>query len=84
MAAHTGPKDSPASSPPGFEGFPFPVTSKPSEDKTGNEHSQSGVLKTKLCRACTDFKTWMNVQKRAATAAQVCLEVVPGGGLRRL
>lgn len=68
MAAPTGPRGSTTSSPPGFEGLPFPVTTKPSEDKSGKEQEQSGDLKKKPCRACTDFKSWMKVQKQSAAA----------------
>ncbi|CAK6963357.1 FAD-linked sulfhydryl oxidase ALR [Scomber scombrus] len=66
MAAPRGP---PASSPPGFEGFPFAVTGKPSEDSSGKEQEQTGGMKKKPCRACTDFKSWMKVQKKQTTTA---------------
>lgn len=66
MAAPTAPNPS------GFEGFPFAVTGRPPEDSTGKEQEQTGEVKKKPCRACTDFKSWMKVQKKeATTAAQV-------------
>lgn len=64
MAAQTGAKN-----PSGFEGFPFPLSVKPSEEKSGKEQEQSGDGKKKPCRACTDFKSWMRVQKQATAAA---------------
>ncbi|KAK7939849.1 hypothetical protein WMY93_003175 [Mugilogobius chulae] len=67
MAASTGQGSTPSKRP-GFEGFPFSVTNKPSEDKNGNDQEQSGAAKKKPCRACTDFKSWMKVQKQATTA----------------
>ncbi|XP_033826902.1 FAD-linked sulfhydryl oxidase ALR [Periophthalmus magnuspinnatus] len=70
MAAPGGPRGSATSSPPGFEGFPFPMMAKPSEDKSGKEQDQSEGVKKKPCRACTDFKSWMKVQKQASAAAQ--------------
>ncbi|KAK5856570.1 hypothetical protein PBY51_008155 [Eleginops maclovinus] len=66
MAAPTGPRG--ASSPPGFEGFPFPLATKTPEDSAGKEQEQTGVKK-KPCRACTDFKSWMKVQKTPKTTA---------------
>lgn len=69
MAAPTGPRGATASSPPGFEGFPFPVTARPSEDSSGKEQESSGEVKKKPCRACTDFKSWMKLQKKQTTAA---------------
>ncbi|XP_037649557.1 FAD-linked sulfhydryl oxidase ALR [Sebastes umbrosus] len=72
MAAEpTGPRgSSSASSPTGFEGFPFAVTPKAPEDSSGREQEQTGdVKKKKPCRACTDFKSWMKVQKKDTTAA---------------
>lgn len=71
MAAPTGPRGPTASSPPGFEGFPFPVTTRPSDDSSVKEQESSGEVKKKPCRACTDFKSWMKVQKRQTAAAQV-------------
>lgn len=66
MAAPTAPNPS------GFEGFPFAVTGRPPEDSTGEGQEQTGEVKKKPCRACTDFKSWMKVQKKeSTTAAQV-------------
>lgn len=69
MAAPTGPRGSAASSPPGFEGFPFAVAGKPPEDSSGKEQQQTGEVKKKPCRACTDFKSWMKIQKKQTAAA---------------
>lgn len=70
MAAPSGARSSTTSSPAGFEGFPFPISVKPSEDKDGTQPQQSGDVKKKPCRACTDFKSWMRVQKQAAATTQ--------------
>lgn len=72
MAAPTGPSEPSAVRPPGFEGFPFAVTGKPTEDSSGKEPERSAEVKKKPCRACTDFKSWMKLQKATAAAvAQV-------------
>lgn len=68
MAAPTAPTGSRASNTSGFEGFPFAVTGKPSEDNTSKEQEQTGEVKKKPCRACTDFKSWMKIQRKQATA----------------
>uniref|UniRef100_A0A3Q0SCV4 Sulfhydryl oxidase n=1 Tax=Amphilophus citrinellus TaxID=61819 RepID=A0A3Q0SCV4_AMPCI len=52
-----------------FEGFPFPVAGRPLEDSSGKEQEQTGDVKKKPCRACTDFKSWVKMQKTQATAA---------------
>lgn len=70
MAAPSGARSSTTSSPTGFEGFPFPMSVKPAEDKSGQEQQQSGDGKRKPCRACTDFKSWMKVQKQGSATAQ--------------
>ncbi|XP_072532440.1 FAD-linked sulfhydryl oxidase ALR [Salminus brasiliensis] len=46
----------------GMEGFPFPAPVKPSEESSGKEQG----VKKKPCRACSDFKSWMKVQKKQA------------------
>lgn len=70
MAAPTGPRGSPDSNLPGFQGFPFAAAGRVPEDSSGQEQEQTGdVKKKKPCRACTDFKSWMKVQKKQATAA---------------
>lgn len=69
MAAPTAPTGPSASNPPGFDGFPFAVTGRPPEDGPGKEQLQSGEVKKKPCRACTDFKSWMKLQKKQTTAA---------------
>lgn len=70
MAAPTTPTGSATSNPAGFEGFPFAVAGRAAEDS--KEQGQAGEVKKKPCRACTDFKSWMKVQKKQATdAAQV-------------
>lgn len=69
MAAPTDQKGSHASSPPGFEGFPFVVAGRPAEDSPGKDQEKTGEVKKKPCRACTDFKSWMKVQKKQPTSA---------------
>lgn len=69
MAAPTGPRGPSASNPPGFGGLPFAVTDRPPEDSSGKEQEQSGEVKKKPCRACTDFKSWVKLQKKQATTA---------------
>lgn len=71
MAAPTGPRGSSASSPTGFEGFPFAAVGRLPEDSAGKEQEQTGGVKKKPCRACTDFKSWMKVQKKQTAAVQV-------------
>ncbi|NP_001082855.1 FAD-linked sulfhydryl oxidase ALR [Danio rerio] len=53
----------------GMEGFPFPVAGKPPEDSTSNDQTTTGETKKKPCRACTDFKSWMKLQKQASSAS---------------
>ncbi|KAL3987372.1 deltex [Sarotherodon galilaeus] len=69
MAAPTGPRGSQV--PSAFEGFPFPIAGRPPEDSSGKEQEQeqTGDVKKKPCRACTDFKSWMKMQKKQATTA---------------
>uniref|UniRef100_A0A3Q3G9T9 Sulfhydryl oxidase n=1 Tax=Labrus bergylta TaxID=56723 RepID=A0A3Q3G9T9_9LABR len=69
MAAPTQPGGSSASSPPGFEGFPFALAGRPPEESSGKEQEQTGGVKKKPCRACSDFTSWMKVQKKQTTAA---------------
>ncbi|XP_070704167.1 FAD-linked sulfhydryl oxidase ALR [Pempheris klunzingeri] len=64
MAASTGPRGPTASNPTGFAGFPFPVAGRAPEESSGKEQEQTGEVKKKPCRACTDFKSWMKVQKK--------------------
>lgn len=50
-----------------MEGFPFPTLGKLSEESSGKEQGESNGVKTKKpCRACSDFKSWMRVQKKQA------------------
>lgn len=77
MAAPTGPRGSQAASPPGFEGFPFAVGGRQPEESAGKEQEQTGGVKKKPCRACTDFKSWMKVQKKQTTSA---VQVTGGHG----
>jgi len=69
MAAPTGPRGTSASNLPGFHGFPFPVAAKPPEGSSGKEPEQTGDVKKKPCRTCTDFKSWMKTQKKPTTTA---------------
>lgn len=64
MAAPTGQRGSHTAEPTGFEGFPFAVASTPPEERPGKEQEQTAEVKKKPCRACTDFKSWMKVQKK--------------------
>lgn len=74
MAAPTGQRGSHTAEPTGFEGFPFSVAVKPPEERTGKEQEQTGEVRKKPCRACTDFRSWMKVQnKQSAGLAQVSL-----------
>ncbi|KAM3598096.1 uncharacterized protein V6R79_013397 [Siganus canaliculatus] len=69
MAAPRQPSGSQASNLSGFEGFPFAVNSRTPEENSGKEQEQSAdVKKKKPCRACTDFKSWMKVQKTQTEA----------------
>ncbi|XP_008328369.1 FAD-linked sulfhydryl oxidase ALR [Cynoglossus semilaevis] len=71
MAAPTGPGGTSGSSPPGFEGFPFPVSDRSPGGSSGKaqEQEQVGGVKKKPCRVCTDFKSWMKLQKKQTTTA---------------
>uniref|UniRef100_A0A1A7YYZ3 Sulfhydryl oxidase n=1 Tax=Iconisemion striatum TaxID=60296 RepID=A0A1A7YYZ3_9TELE len=81
MAAPTAASESSAASPPGFEGLLFPVSSKPPEDRSIKGQEQTGDVRKKPCRACTDFKSWVKLQKRQdAAAAQ---ETLPAENVQR-
>ncbi|XP_047213464.1 FAD-linked sulfhydryl oxidase ALR-like [Girardinichthys multiradiatus] len=69
MAEQPAARGPSSASPPGFEGFPFPGASISQQDSSGKEHEQTGESKKKPCRACTDFKSWMKLQKQQTTAA---------------
>lgn len=45
------------------------MASRPPEDSSGKEQEQTGDVKKKPCRACTDFKSWIKMQKKQATTA---------------
>lgn len=45
------------------------MASRPPEDISGKEQEQTGDVKKKPCRACTDFKSWIKMQKKQATTA---------------
>lgn len=64
MAAPTGQRGSHTAEPTGFEGFPFSVAGKPPEERPGKEQEPTGEVRKKPCRACTDFRSWMKVQKK--------------------
>ncbi|XP_043088113.1 FAD-linked sulfhydryl oxidase ALR [Puntigrus tetrazona] len=53
----------------GMEGFPFPVAVRPSEESTSKDQTVTGEPKKKPCRACTDFKSWMKLQKQTSPAS---------------
>ncbi|XP_030646719.1 FAD-linked sulfhydryl oxidase ALR [Chanos chanos] len=69
MAASGGSRSS-ASNPPGFESFPFPVPGIVQDDTTAKDQEKSGETKKKPCRACTDFKSWMKVQRKQSSVVQ--------------
>ncbi|XP_067275746.1 FAD-linked sulfhydryl oxidase ALR [Pseudorasbora parva] len=50
----------------GMEGFPSPVFDRPPEDSTSKDQTSTGEPKKKPCRACTDFKSWMKLQKQTS------------------
>ncbi|XP_026106178.1 FAD-linked sulfhydryl oxidase ALR [Carassius auratus] len=52
-----------------MEGFPLPVAGKPREDSTTKDQITTGEPKKKPCRACTDFKSWMKLQKQTSSAS---------------
>lgn len=71
MAASTGPKAASTSTTPGFEGFPFNMPGRPPEEGPGKEQEKTVQPTKKPCRACTDFKSWMKVQKQEPVVTQV-------------
>lgn len=54
-----------------FQGFPFNVSGRPTDDTSGTTQEKTGEPKKKPCRACTDFKSWMKTQKMQSPTAQV-------------
>ncbi|KAM6957451.1 FAD-linked sulfhydryl oxidase ALR [Aplochiton taeniatus] len=73
MAASYEPGRTQTSKPTGFQGFPFPMASETpvnTPDRPDKEQPQLGEQKKKPCRACTDFKSWMNVQKKTTVSKQ--------------
>ncbi|XP_017558647.1 FAD-linked sulfhydryl oxidase ALR isoform X2 [Pygocentrus nattereri] len=74
MAAQSGPRCADGHGV--VEGFPFPAPAKQSEESSAKEQSEAAGVREKPCRACTDFKSWMKVQKKqtASVAAQVAEE----------
>lgn len=54
-----------------FQGFPFNVSGRPPDDTSVTEQEKTGEPKKKPCRACTDFKSWMKIQKTPTPTAQV-------------
>lgn len=72
MAAPTAPKGSQASMQPGFDAFQFTTS-----DKAEKQPEQSGEVKKKPCRACTDFKSWMKLhQKQSTTGVEVTIRLI--------
>ncbi|XP_076006268.1 FAD-linked sulfhydryl oxidase ALR [Genypterus blacodes] len=67
MAAPAGPRAASTSNPAEF-GFPLPVPGTSAGESSGKEQEQSGGPKKKPCRACTDFKSWMQGHKKTTTA----------------
>lgn len=68
MAASAGSRSS-TSNNTGMEGFPFPVVNRPTEDSTSKDQTTTGEPKKKPCRACTDFKSWMKLQKQTSSVS---------------
>ncbi|XP_077413912.1 FAD-linked sulfhydryl oxidase ALR isoform X2 [Vanacampus margaritifer] len=68
MSASSFQKGSAASNSPAFDGFPFAVAGRTNEDNSSGEQQPNGVKK-KPCRACTDFKSWLKIQKQQTTTA---------------
>ncbi|XP_076865275.1 FAD-linked sulfhydryl oxidase ALR [Brachyhypopomus gauderio] len=67
MAAPSGSRYSQENSS-GMESFPFSVSDKPHEESLGKEKVEPGGSKKKPCRACSDFKSWMKVQKKQTSS----------------
>ncbi|KAK7168027.1 hypothetical protein R3I94_002167 [Phoxinus phoxinus] len=53
----------------GMEGFSFPVVDRPPGDITSKDPTTTGEPKKKPCRACTDFKSWMKLQKQTSSVS---------------
>ncbi|XP_073689333.1 FAD-linked sulfhydryl oxidase ALR [Garra rufa] len=68
MAAAAGSRSSTQNNA-GMEGFPFPLAGKPPEERTSKDQTNTGEPKKKPCRACTDFKSWMKLQKQTSLAS---------------
>ncbi|KAL6457163.1 hypothetical protein MHYP_G00341260 [Metynnis hypsauchen] len=64
----------------GMEGFPFPSPVKQSEESSGKEQSETAGVRKKPCRACTDFKSWMKVQKKQAASVTAQTQVAEENG----
>ncbi|XP_026878028.2 FAD-linked sulfhydryl oxidase ALR [Electrophorus electricus] len=65
MAAPSGTRYSEDNSP-GMGSFPFSQSDKPHEEN--KEQVELGGSKKKPCRACSDFRTWMKVQKKQTSS----------------
>ncbi|XP_066531457.1 FAD-linked sulfhydryl oxidase ALR [Hoplias malabaricus] len=63
MAAHSGSRYTDINNT-GMETFPSTV--KPPEEKPAKEQEETAGPKKRPCRACSDFKSWMRVQKTQA------------------
>ncbi|KAJ8251830.1 hypothetical protein GJAV_G00225890 [Gymnothorax javanicus] len=62
----------------GFEGFPSKFLGNTS-GTADSEQGKPGESKKKPCRACTDFKSWMKLQKTDAAAQGKAIERVDDG-----
>ncbi|XP_047427273.1 FAD-linked sulfhydryl oxidase ALR [Mugil cephalus] len=69
MAAPTASGGPSTSSHTGVQGFPFPAAVR-APDTPEKGPPQPGGSGKKPCRACTDFKSWMKLQKDQTPAAQ--------------
>ncbi|XP_035253795.1 FAD-linked sulfhydryl oxidase ALR [Anguilla anguilla] len=61
----------------GLEGFPFKLADSTS-GTADSDQGKSGEQKKKPCRACTDFKSWMKIQKKETAAQGSVSERVEG------
>ncbi|TRY59068.1 hypothetical protein DNTS_008389 [Danionella cerebrum] len=74
MAASYGSPTSTRNSSPRINDFPFTVAGNPSDDTTNKEQSTTGSNK-KPCRACTDFKSWVKLQKQTSSTTTQEIQV---------
>ncbi|KAI1884603.1 hypothetical protein AGOR_G00228090 [Albula goreensis] len=54
----------------GLEGFPFNFSGSTASGSAVKDQEKTGEQKKKPCRACTDFKSWMKIQKHQTAAEE--------------